>query len=298
MSKEGNLSDNLKKFFKKKYYKFSYWFTDKEHPRSRLNKNVFFYDLLKIIGFLLVYLIVHANVDKLNFVEIPIIKIGSLVLLILLFFILRKAWNLILNLKYAIRGWNNGLKAISAILIVLLLLLAFVNQEKVVNNISMRYDETNFSKLNPVQLNSTSIDFSNIFAKVNSCPQINVPMQNGKIPVQTYKEWNIYEYPCDALSSFFGCSIDCYKGSYEGQNKNYYYCGDKQDFIGKQLATLDKTPISDDGTIGKRIRKTFVNIYDSNGIFLKTICGADPEKITEQEWKDMRRELENLFGGF
>jgi len=77
--------------------------------------------------------------------------VGSLLQLILLFFILRKAWYLIVNLKYAYRGLNHGTKAIIAIVIVLLLLFVFLNQGKVVSSIIKTYGETNFSKFNPIR---------------------------------------------------------------------------------------------------------------------------------------------------
>jgi hypothetical protein len=152
MVNKKNALEGTKKFLKKRVRKFSSWFTDKEHPRSRLNKNVFFYDLLKIIGLSLVYLIIHANVDKLNNLGIPFIRIGGIILLVMLFFIFRKAWHIILNLKYAYRGLNHGTKAILAIVLVLILFLAFLNQEIVVNGFSNKLDETNFSKLSPIEL--------------------------------------------------------------------------------------------------------------------------------------------------
>lgn len=150
--KENKPEDKIKHFAKKKWDDFTEWFTDKEHPHSRLNKNVFFHDSLKLIGLILVFLIIYSNIDKINQIVLIFIKLGSLLQLVLLFFILRKAWHLIINLKYAFRGLNHGTKAIIAIVVVLLLLFAFFNQEKVVNSITQTYEEANFSKLNPIQV--------------------------------------------------------------------------------------------------------------------------------------------------
>lgn len=150
--KKDKSSEKIKNFTKKRWSNFTDWFTDKEHPHSRLNKNVFFYDSLKLIGLILVFLIIYSNVDKINQIVLIFIKIGSLLQLILLFFILRKAWHLIINLKYFFRGLNHGTKAIIAIVIVLLLFWAFLNQSSVINSITQTYNETNFSKLNPLQV--------------------------------------------------------------------------------------------------------------------------------------------------
>ena len=112
---DNEILNKVKGFSKRKWNEFTFWFTEKEHPRSILNKNVFFHDLLKIVGLVLVFLIVYSNVDKLNQIVLIFIKIGSLLQLVLLFFILRKAWHLTINLKYAFRGLNHGTKAIMAI---------------------------------------------------------------------------------------------------------------------------------------------------------------------------------------
>ena len=144
--------EKINHFAKRKEKDFKNWFFEKEHPRSRLNQNVFFHDTLKLIGLILVFLIVYSNLDKINQIVLIFIKLGSLLQLVLLFFILKKAWHLIINLKYAYRGLNNGAKAIIAIVIVLLILLAFLNQGKVVSSITQTYNKANFSKLNPVYI--------------------------------------------------------------------------------------------------------------------------------------------------
>lgn len=174
--KENKTSEKIKHFAKKKWDDFTDWFTDKEHPHSRLNKNVFFHDILKLIGLILVFLIIYSNIDKINQIVLIFIKLGSLLQLVLLFFILRKAWHLIINLKYSFRGLNHGTKAIIAIVIVLLLFMAFLNQDKVVNSITQTYEEANFSKLNPIQVSS---NFSLFGSDKNS---------SGKIIPSTYED--------------------------------------------------------------------------------------------------------------
>ena len=152
--KENELLEKVKHFFQRKWNNFAYWFTEKEHPRSRLNKHVFFYDLLKLTGLILGFLIVNSNVYKLNQIVLIFIKIGSLLQLVLLFFILRKAWHLTINLKYAFRGLNHGIKAIIAISTILLLFFAFKNQDKVVNSVVESYEKIDVQKFNPLKMPS------------------------------------------------------------------------------------------------------------------------------------------------
>ncbi|MCK9544605.1 MAG: hypothetical protein M0R03_21500 [Novosphingobium sp.] len=175
--KENKSLEKMKDFGKRKWEDFCSWFAEKEHPKSRLNKNVFFHDLLKIIGLILVFLIIYSNVDKLNKIIPIFINVGSLLELILIFFILRKAWHLVLNLKYAHKGLNHGTKAIIAIVVVILLLFAFLNQDKVVSSITGTYEDANFSKLNPVQISS---NFSLFGSDKNS--------SSGKIIPSTYED--------------------------------------------------------------------------------------------------------------
>jgi hypothetical protein len=155
-----NRDNKIKSYFLELWNNFYDWFKDKEHPRSRLNKTVFFHDLLKFVGFLLVFLIIYSNVDKFNNIKLIFIKLGSALLLVVLFFLLRKAYHLFKNLKYCVRGWSNGVKAIVAIILILLVILAFVNQEKVVDSTMETYDKINFSKLNPISMNVSLGNFS------------------------------------------------------------------------------------------------------------------------------------------
>jgi len=150
------MNEEIKDYFSRKCRKCWNWFIDKEHPRSKLNKKAFFNDLLKIIGFILVFLIIYYNVEKLNQIVIIFIKIGSLLELTLLFFIVRKAIHLIKNLRYFFRGLNNGIKLIISILIILILVSAFVNHESVVESITKKYDNINFTKINPITVGNFS----------------------------------------------------------------------------------------------------------------------------------------------
>ena len=110
----------------------------------------------------------------------------------------------------------------------------------------------------------------------SGCPQIAVPFHdaNGLLAIQpqVYDGWTIAGYT--PIPMMVEPIIFCHKGNREGENPSYTYCGGTDDD-----AYMRKTETNSDGTIGKTIRKTFLNIYDENGMFIKTECGGDPTKI-------------------
>lgn len=205
--KENETLEKIEHFAKRKWEDFCGWFTEKEHPNSKLNKNVFFHDLLKLVGLILVFLIVYSNVNKLNQIVLIFIKIGSLLQLVLIFFILQKTWHLIKNLKYFYRGLNHGIKAIIAIAIVLLLFVAFLNQDKVVNSITQTYEEANFSKLSPVKISSNFSLFnsnknessSSILNKINTPPTNRIRLVPSEM--EEYGFWKVLYESCASLES-------------------------------------------------------------------------------------------------
>src|SRR3989338_7214198 len=282
---EGNeLLEKVKYFLQRKWNRFRYWFTEKEHPHSRLNKKVFFYVLLKLTGLILVFLIVNSNVYKLNQIVLIFIKIGSLLQLVLLFFILRKVWHLTINLKYAFRGLNHGTKATISIAVVLLLFLAFKNQDKVVNSVIESYERTEFQTFNPI---NAKINLSAIkLLPKSTCPQIDVTMQEDSfwglnIREKTYDGWTVKGY------------ATCRKGTKEGENLNKYYCGGYSSFfgIGSVNAYVEKTIILEEGNIGKTYKYVIWNIYDENKNFVETRCLGDPDEFDKKQAEAFEREM-------
>lgn len=278
----GNLQSDFKK-----------WFFEKRHPHSVLNKTVFIHDLLKFAGLILVFLIVYNNVDKLNNISLWIIKLGSLILLILLYFVIKKGRQLCLNLKYWFRGLNNGTKLLIAIAIVLILLFAFFNQGKVVDSTVNSYKKIEFNRLVPINvgMNFSLSNFTRFSQGFNTCPQINVPI-------------NVYSYQSFTgdVGSISGESYDgwtvrgqatCRKGTKEGENLNKYYCGGYFYVlgIGSVNAYVEKTIISKEGNIGKTYKYVIWNTYDENKNFVGTKCLGDPDEFDKKQAEAFMNEL-------
>jgi len=290
---KGALSCHLKEFARKKYEDFKDWFFDKEHPQSRLNKTVFTHDVLKFVGLLLVFLIVYNNIPKLNQITILFIQFGSILLLISLFFTIRKAWHLGINLKYWFRGLNHGIKLIVGIVIVLLLLLALLHQDRVVDSVVSSYEKVEFRKFSPlnVSLNLSSLNLTKLSSNLNTCPQINVPIKFygyesfdgtvGSINGKTYDGWSIQG------------QATCRKGTKEGENLNKYYCGGYTYIMGfgSVNAYVQKTTVSTSGEIGKTYKYVIWNIYDENKNFLETKCLGNPDDFDQKQAQALYNEM-------
>jgi len=106
------------------------------------------------------------------------------------------------------------------------------------------------------------------------------------------KGWEISVYSASSLLGIEISKVYCHKGNVEGENPNYFYCDSG---ITGGIPYLSKTQMNPDGTIGKTIRKSFINVYDSDKKFIKTICGKSPEDIAEEEFKQTMRELDDFF---
>lgn len=128
---------------------------------------------------------------------------------------------------------------------------------------------------------------SEIFSKTieSSCPQINVPMEDGylglNIKGKTYDGWSV------------NGAATCHKGKNEGENLNYYYCGGYTSFlgIGSVNAYVEKTFISEEGEIGETIKYVIWNVYDENKKFLKTKCLGDPDEFEKKQIDSFEKEF-------
>lgn len=178
-------------------------------------------------------------------------------------------------------------KTILWVSVIIILLLLFFTQNSNQENIVYS------------SFQNTGVSTGNIFDSIKNilpatiskeCPQINFPLKDGIAPfidIREYDSWKI-----DSYDSTF--NIHCYRGNKEGQKTNYWYCGEGTS-IEFPIAFMQKTMINSDGSIGKTIKQSFYNIYDENKKFVKTVCGEDPDKIVEKEWKEMKDSIRGIW---
>lgn len=164
------------------------------------------------------------------------------------------------------------------IVILILFLTQNSNQQSVVYSNNQKIDTKTSNVLESIK-NILPASIS------KECPQINTPLREGVVGpflnIEEYEGWKI-----DSYDSTF--NIHCYKGYKEGQKSNYWYCGEDASSIQFPIAFMQKTLKNSDGSIGKTIKQSFYNIYDENQQFIKTVCGEDPDKITEREWDEFK----------
>lgn len=278
-------------YFQEKGEEFKRWFNEKEHPYSKLNKNVLFHDLLRLIGLVLVFLIVYNNSYRLNEVVVLFIKLGGVIELVLGYFIIVKAFHVGINLRYGFRGLNHGTKLLIAIFVVLLIFWAYQNQAMVVDKVTQKYDNVNWKSFSPVKMNLSALGIGNLTKSLNTCPQINVPINFygynsfdgnvGSIAGKTYDGWKI-----NGVAT-------CRKGTKEGENLNRYYCGGYSYIfgMGSVNAYIQKTIVSTTGDIGKTYKYVIWNTYDENKKFVETKCIGNPDDFEQKQAEAFYNEM-------
>lgn len=143
-------SSSSKKPLYKHSNKFIRWFFWKNHPHSYLRK----YTLLKNFSILLlisfIFWIVFINLHSINNIILLFIKLGSLIEIILILCFIFYLYKVLVNLRYGIRGANNGIKAILGISLVIIFILVIFN----FHWIAKPLNEIDYNFLNPISTGS------------------------------------------------------------------------------------------------------------------------------------------------
>jgi hypothetical protein len=205
-------------------------------------------------------------------------------------------------IKYKLYGKfkvKNKSSKLFLIVLGLVIILFFVSSTSIntdsYNNQTVSEDSSLLSKLKNL--------FNFVDLSPNSCPQIGVPMllntelgyyiTNTNNIEQLQDGWRISVYNIAEMFGIKTSYVSCHKGNTEGENPNYFYC-DSGGLAGG-IPYLSKTSMNSDGTIGKTTEKSFINIYNGNNEFVKTICGKPPGEIAEEEFKQSMREMDEFF---
>ena len=105
---------------KQTYYNLKRWVFRRKHPYSKLRSDELVINLGLAIGLSIILLIILSYSDTLNSIAIWFVELGTVIALILLYFIIKKLYKVFVNLKYGVRGLTNGVKIISIVLLILL----------------------------------------------------------------------------------------------------------------------------------------------------------------------------------
>lgn len=239
-----------------------------------VDKWFFFWSLINTFTIWLVLLLTNLLQMISQLLTLLLIAIG---LVIVAYFIKR------------LRITNTNMVITSVILIIIIFIFnlgAFsINEEskKVI-------DVQNTSVASNGVLSQIKNTIKNLFYPTSTykCPQMNVSMLEGlwlSIPHETYEGWSI--------ESENGLGVTCRAGNKEGENIKYYYCGGIESVfgMGRINAYIEKTIISNDGSIGKTYRYIIWNIYDENKKFVETRCIDYPDNLEQKRAEALEKEM-------
>lgn len=166
---EQELTNNYRKpnLLKKLYYKIRYWLnykTERDYRYSRLESYVFPV-IIKLIVSLIIAILLYSNLSRLNEIKFWIIKLGSSLFILDLFFLVRYSFEILNEIWNWIKRQRNWLKYLIIIIFLILLWQSYVNRTTVLNPFFDYYNKTNFSVFSP--LNLSSINFTKLGDKSN-----------------------------------------------------------------------------------------------------------------------------------
>lgn len=155
------------------FSKLKAWLNEREHNkynfRGRLNYLVTTVLILaaSIVGFSIFY----NNAQKLNGIDLWIIKLGGVLILTSLFFIIKFGWRLgreLINISKRQRNW---IKYLIIIFIAILLWHSYTHRDTIMDPIVQVYNKTNFSLFSPLDFRSVSSG-SNIDSNIDNSHEI------------------------------------------------------------------------------------------------------------------------------
>jgi len=113
------------------------------------------------IALLIVTIVLYLNLEVLNRYVLFFIKLGATLFLISLFFTIKKFIDLLRRIRNIHNQASTEIKYITLGLILVILLVAFIYQSKLVKKSEEKIDSMKFSEMNPIQINKEAI--SNMF---------------------------------------------------------------------------------------------------------------------------------------
>ena len=149
------------------------WLNDREHRKYNLGRrfNYLLGILIPLAISIVAYAIFYSNAQKLNDVNLWIIKLGGILILVSVFFIIKYGIRFIKELINILKRQRNWLKYLIIILLIFLLWQAYTNKDTVLNPVFDIYNQTNFSLYMPIGgLNlssSSSSGSSNLYSNQN-----------------------------------------------------------------------------------------------------------------------------------
>lgn len=160
--KKLKFSDRIKEYFLNKYEDLLSWLRRREHHpydfQSRLNYvlTIILIFVVAVVGFSIFY----SNAQKLNEINLWIIKLSGVLILASLFFVVKYGWKIIKELFNLFERQRNWLKYLVIIVILILLWQAYNHKTDVLNPVFDVYNKTNFSLFVPISFGNFSLNLT------------------------------------------------------------------------------------------------------------------------------------------
>jgi len=143
------------KLLEKKIIKLKHWFFRKKDYYSKFDLEDFAVNAGIIVGLSLIFGAVYSNSEKINSANTGIIRIGGIIQLILIIFIVRSVYKILKNLNHSFGGLANGYKLSLMALLILFGFYIYQNPGIVVTPLS-EFDYTSFSPIDTRIFNKES----------------------------------------------------------------------------------------------------------------------------------------------
>lgn len=158
--KKQNFSDKLKDYAVAKYESLKYWLRRREHHRYDFEgRSSYLITTILILAAAIVGVaIFYSNAEKLNEIDLWIIKLGGLLILVSLFFAIKYGWRFGKEIINIFKRQRNWFRYLVIILIVVLLWQGYTHKDDVLNPVFSIYNQTNFTLLMPVGIGNFSLD--------------------------------------------------------------------------------------------------------------------------------------------
>jgi len=159
-----------KAYFSNLVYDIKDWLLRRGHRRYSFSyrSNYVFSIILGLIISIVIFAIIYSNIQKLNDINFWIIKIGSVILLVSLFFILKYGWKVLKETFNLIKRQRNWIKYILIILILILLWQGYAHRTTILNPTFNYYENTDLKEIySPIHIEEGKSVFSEIENSVN-----------------------------------------------------------------------------------------------------------------------------------
>lgn len=161
-NKNRNFKSDFKYYFFNKYKDLKEWLKKREHNKYYLKErlNYLIITIFILIASIIGFGIFYSNAQKLNEINLWIIRLSGVLILTSLFFTIKFGWRLGKEIINILKRQRNWLKYLIIILIIILLWQSYTHKDTILNPIFNIYNKTNFSLFSPLKLNNISLGSS------------------------------------------------------------------------------------------------------------------------------------------